>query len=149
MTADDFEHDDRYRFDTPVRTQPDLESWWRNLMEPLGFSSGAWWALAIDPDDLPSKVLMEIRDDGVEPTPNQAAAVGAHLAQLTPAIPDGSRWALLRCRAGLGGASSADVELAAALVTECRQSGIPTDVVHLATDDTLVPLTYDELAAAR
>ena len=148
MTSDDFDHDDNsHHFDAPVRTQADLERLWRNLMEPLGFSSGALWVLAIDGDDQPTRVLMEIRDEGVDPTPEEVTAFGAFLAHLSPEVPDGSRWAFLRCRPGRGGATGADRALVAALVAGCRQSGVPTDVVHLATDDTLVPLPYDELAA--
>ncbi len=146
----DFDNDDSFdddkRYDTPVRTQADLERLWRTLMEPLGFSSGALWVLAIDGDDQPTKVLMEIRDEGVEPTPEEVTTFGAFLAHLSPEVPDGSRWAFLRCRPGRGGATSTDRALVAALVAGCRQAGVATDVVHLATDDTLVPLPYDELA---
>lgn len=140
--------DDQGLLDGPVRTQAELEQLWRRLMEPLGFAGGALWALAIDGHDHPTKVLMEIRDEGVEPTPEEATSFGPFLAHLGPDVPDGSRWAFLRCRPGRGGARASDRALVAALVAGCRDAGIATDVVHLATDDTLVPLPYDELAAS-
>ncbi len=140
--------DDLPASDLPVHTQADLEQLWRTLMEPLGFSGGALWALAIGGDDLPTKVLMEIRDEGVDPTPEEVTSFGAFLAHLTPDVPDGSRWAFLRCRPGRGGANPADRALVAALIAGCREAGVPTDVAHLATDDCLVPLPYDELAAS-
>lgn len=148
MTSDSF---DPYEppaadLDRPVRTQADLERLWRSLMEPLGFGGGALWVLAIGGDDLPTRVLMEIRDEGVEPTPDEAASFGAFLAHLAPDVPGGTRWAFLRCRPGRGGPSPADRALVAALVAGCRAAGVATDVAHLATDDTLVPLPYDELA---
>jgi hypothetical protein len=142
------DQDDTEDFDRPVRTQADLEQLWRTLMEPLGFSDGALWVLAIDGDDLPTRMLMEIRDEGVEPTPEEITSFGAFLAHLSPDVPAGARWAFLRCRPGRGGASGRDREQMAALVAGCRAAGVPTDVVHLATDDTLMPLPYDELAAS-
>jgi hypothetical protein len=138
--------DDLSLTDRPVRTQADLEQLWRTLVEPLGFSGGALWVMAIDADDLPTPVLLEIRDEGVEPTPEEALSFGAFLAHLSPDVPDGSRWAFLRCRPGHGGATGADRDLVNALLAGCRDAGVATDVVHLATDDTLVPLPYDELA---
>ena len=130
----------------PVRTQADLERLWRTLVEPLGFVGGALWVMAIGADDVPTEVMMEIRDEGVDPTPEEASSFGAFLAHLSPDVPDGSRWAFLRCRPGLGGANAADRALVAALVAGCRAAGVATEVAHLATDDTLVPLPYDELA---
>ncbi len=147
MTYDDFD-DGHFDFDTPVRTQADLEQLWRDLMEPLGFSTGALWVLAIDGDNRPTRVLIEIRDEEMEPTAEEIARLGGILAHLRRDVPDGSRWAFLRCRPGRGGASSADRELISALVAGCRQAGVETDVVHLATDDTLVPMPFDELAAS-
>jgi hypothetical protein len=132
--------------DRPVRTQADLEQLWRSLVEPLGFAGGALWVLGIGADDLPTRVLMEIRDEGFEPTPDEASSFGAFLAHLAPDVPVGTRWAFLRCRPGHGGPRAADRELVAALVAGCRAAGVATDVAHLATDDTLVPLPYDELA---
>ncbi|CAN5123596.1 hypothetical protein BH09ACT12_BH09ACT12_16480 [soil metagenome] len=138
--------DDFPDFDEPVRTQAELEQLWRGLMEPLGFSGGALWVLAIDGDDRPTRTLMEIRDEGNEPTPEEAVAFGAFLAELSMDVLAGSRWAFLRCRPGRGGATDTDRELMAAFVAGCRAAGVATDVVHLATDDTLLPLPYDELS---
>ncbi|MAS54615.1 MAG: hypothetical protein OSB43_17080 [Nocardioides sp.] len=132
--------------DTPIRTQADLEAFWRRLMEPLGFSDGTLWVLAIGGDDLPTPTLLEVVDEGVQPTPEEAIAFGAFLAHLSADVPDGSRWAFLRSRPGRGGPTAADRALVAGLVAGCRDAGVPTEVVHLATDDTLVPLPYDELA---
>lgn len=135
--------------DRPLRTQADLEAYWRTRMEPLGFSGGALWVLGIGGDDLPIPLLMEVVDDGYDPTPEEALTFGDFLAHLTPETPDGSRFAFLRCRPGRGGPTAADRELVAALIAGCRAAGVPTDVAHLATDDSLVPLPYDELVLPR
>lgn len=147
MTDDAHDHSTTdHPGERPVRSQADLEQLWRTLVEPLGFAGGVLWVMAIGGDDLPTQVLMEIRDEGLAPTPDEAVTFGAFLAHLTPDVPDGSRWAFLRCRPGRGGATAEDRSLIAALVAGCREAGVPTEVVHLATDDTLVPMPYDELA---
>ncbi len=148
MTYDDFDPADLDPSicDHPVRTQADLEQLWRTILGPLGFGAGCLLVLAIGSDHVPTDVLLKIPDEGVEPTPEEARSFGAFLSHLTPDVPEGSRWAFLRCRPGRGGARASDRALVAALVAGCRDAGVPTEVAHLATDDVLVPLPYDELA---
>ena len=130
-----------------IRTQSDLEEAWRTLMEPLGFSTGAIWVMTIGPDDRPTPALLEISDgeDG-PPEPDEVAALGHVLRMLGEAAEPGTRWALLRCRPGGGGARAGDRALVAALMASCRAASVPMEVAHLATDTVLVALPYDDLA---
>lgn len=132
--------------DLLIRTQADLEAAWRHLMEPLGFAEGATWVMAIGPDDRPTRYLMEIRDDGPPPQPDQVATLGEVLQLVGEDAEPGLRWALLRARPGRSAVTAADRALVAALQASCRAAGVPTEVAHLATDETIVPLPYDELA---
>ena len=86
--------------DPIIRTQADLEQVWRTLMEPLGFSDGSLWLLAIGPDDRPTQLLVEIEDEGAAPSPEQAANLGETLAILGEDVEPGTRWAILRVAAG-------------------------------------------------
>lgn len=131
-----------------IRTQADLEAVWRHLMEPLGFSDGSTWAMAIGPDDRPTRHLIEIQDGGSPPAPEHVANFGEALCRVGQDVEPGTRWAFLRVRPGRGGARAADRTLVAALLASCRAAGVPTEVAHFANDDLLMPLPYDELAAS-
>lgn len=129
-----------------IRTQADLEGVWRHLMEPLGFAAGATWLMAVGPDDRPTRHLIEIQDAGPPPEPEQVENLGEILRLVGEDAEPGTRWAILRVRPGRGATTAADRALVAAMLASCRAAGVPTEVSHLATDDTLVALPYDELA---
>lgn len=130
---------------TLIRTQAELEAVWRQLMEPLGFAGGATWVMAIGPDDRPTRYLMEIRDDGPPPEPEQVSNLGEVLQLVGEDVEPGMRWAILRVRPGRGAVRADDRALVAAMLASCRAAGVPTEVAHLANDELLVPLPYDEL----
>lgn len=125
-----------------IRTQADLHRAWEHLMQPLGFSGESIWLLFIEPsgDLLPH--VTEIAE-AVDP-PTEAEASGLvelleHFAGLRPAF--------LRSRPGSAAVSAADRSWATALYAACRSAGVPTEVVHLATDEAVVAIPVDELAA--
>jgi hypothetical protein len=132
--------------DTPqIRTQVDLEAMWRRLMSPLGFTRSSIWLVYVGPDDRPVPRLTEIEDADAPPGAQQAAGLCRVLASVADDLP-GGRWAFLRTRPGRGGPDAADRAWASVLLVACRRAGVATDVMHLATDDRLVPLPADDLA---
>ena len=128
-----------------IATQSDLLATWRRLMGPLGFSAPSIWMMLICSDGTPLPQLTEIADAEQPPTVEQAAGLASVLASVAADHP-GSRWAFLRSRPGRHGPDAVDRAWAQLLHTACRRAGVATDVVHLATDERLVPLPLDDLA---
>lgn len=128
-----------------ITNQTELGEAWRHLVRPLGFHRRSLWLLLIDADDRPTPVLTEVTDlpEDVEPeTMHGLAETLLHLlAQIEPA----GRWALMLSRPGAGGASDADRTWAAGLYDTCRRHGIAHDLVHLATDDAILPVPLDDV----
>ncbi|CAN5372289.1 hypothetical protein BH11ACT8_BH11ACT8_15870 [soil metagenome] len=134
--------------DRIIRTQADLEEVWRLLMEPLGFDEGSLWLMALDADGRPTRQMLEIQDDGPPPRPDDVVSFGEMLRLIGEDAAPGVRWAMLRSRPGSGAITAADRGLIGALLASCRAAGVPTEVAHLASDEDLVPVPYDELAAS-
>lgn len=135
-------------FDTPIRTQADLERLWRELMEPLGFGGMSIWLMLIGPDYIAIRQLTQIEDAVEPPDAEQLAGFGAMLDRLRDEMARGGRWAFLRSRPGGGGSTETDRSWARGLHQACRAGAVPTEVVHLATDHDLVPMPMDDLAEA-
>lgn len=132
--------------DRPViRSQTDLERAWRTLMEPLGFSTRTMWVMFVDPDDRPFPQLLEVSDLPARPTAEDEEAVAAFLHHLPVAPGSGARLAFLLCRPGRDGVGAADRAWAASVYDACRAADVPCEVVHLATDVSLVPIPMDDL----
>ncbi len=130
-----------------IRTQADLERAWRRLMEPLGFGGHSIWLMMIDTDDRPLPHVTQIEDADDPPTPEQAQGLTSMLGELLEDVAPGGRVAFLRSRPGGGGATATDRAIARALLDACRATGLPVDVVHLATDVDVLPMVADDLAA--
>ncbi|MDQ4052600.1 MAG: hypothetical protein M3237_07850 [Actinomycetota bacterium] len=127
-----------------IRTQADLEHTWRHLMEPLGFDGHCLWFMLIDADDHPLPGLTRIEDLEEVPEPDELEALGEMLASLREAVVPDGRVAFLLTRPGREGATARDREWAGALYAAIPAAGVPTDVVHLATDVTLRPVPIDD-----
>jgi hypothetical protein len=128
----------------PIHSQADLEEAWRHLVDPLGFRRRSLWLLLIGGDDRPTPVVTEVTDlpEVVDPeTVDSLAGMLAHLQGLEP----GGRWAFLLSRPGTGRSSDADRAWAAGLYDTCRRHGLAHDVVHLATDEAVLPIPLDEV----
>ena len=130
-----------------VRTQAELERVWRHLMEPLGFGGHSLWLMFIEPDGRVLPQLTQIEDTVRPPTGDEEAVFAGFLSRLGDALGPGERICFLRSRPGRGGPGPDDRAWARSLYAACRVAGVETDVVHLATDDTLVPLPMDEALA--
>ena len=129
-----------------IRSQADLESAWRQLMEPLGFGGQSVWLLLIGADDRPLPHVTQIEEADDPPTPAQADGFASMLRSLLDDVP-GGRWAFLRSRPGRAAVTDDDRAWARALLHACRAAGVPVEVMHLATDDDLRPIVADDLAA--
>ncbi|VXC08793.1 hypothetical protein [Nocardioides sp. AX2bis] len=137
--------DDVGAYRPTVNTQADLERLWRVLMRPLGFAETSLWAMLLDADGRPLPVLTEITDLAHLPDPGETRSMAAFLGDLVDEHVPGGRVALLRTRPGRGRARPDDLAWAAALHTALAAAGVPADVVHLATDDQVLPLPLDAL----
>ena len=135
-------------FHPTIRTQADLERAWRFLMEPLGFSRTSVRMMLLDADDQPHSRLTEIEDCVGPPEPEGLAGFAEVARLLLADLAPGGRWAFLRSRPGGSTVTPDDRAWARGLVEACRAAGVPTEVVHLATDCDVVPLPWDALAGA-
>ena len=127
-----------------IHTQADLQEVWRHLIRPLGFSRRSVWLLLIGGDDRPTPLVTEVRDLPEIVEGEATDGLAEMLSGLLDVEPSG-RWALLLSRPGAGGSSEADRAWAAALYDACRRHGVPHEVVHLATDETILPIPLDEV----
>ncbi len=136
---------------TPVRSQAELAELWRELLGPLGFAEHTIWVMFIGADDRPLPQLTQI-EEAVAPPDRQgvesfAAFLGHMACELGASPRPGLRVALLRSRPGGGSADADDRAWASRLLAACRMAAVPAEVVHLATEDVLMPLPWDELAS--
>lgn len=131
---------------TPVlRTDTDVLDMWCLLMNPLGVSRPTLWMVLVDADDRPLPVVHECPDVPVPPTAEEADHFGVFLATLLAEVLPGGRVALLASRPGRGGLRPTDRGWAGRLYAAARQHGVPLEVVHVATDDQIVPVPLDDL----
>jgi hypothetical protein len=128
-----------------IRNQVDLGEAWRHLIRPLGFHRRSVWLLLIGADDRPTPVITEVTDlpETVDSEPIQGLA--EVLTQLLHEVEPEGRWALLLSRPGTGGSGDADRAWAAALYDTCRRHDIAHDLVHLATDEAILPIPLDDV----
>lgn len=126
-----------------LRTQSDVETMWRRLMSPLGFRSCSLWMVVVDGEQ-PVPKVMEFAEMPDAPEDGDAEALGTVLEGL--AAPD-TRFAFLRSRPGGGRPNEHDRAWANALYAAGRRAGARLEVVHLAHDHDVVPITVDDLMA--
>lgn len=131
-----------------LRTQADVEHAWRTLIKPLGWRDRRLWFMLVGADGVPLPLMSEV-EDVPDHFDEQAAgnAVWLWRSLLDEFAPEG-RVALLLCRPGSGGPTPEDRALASTLYDMCRSGGVPTEVVHLATDVAFHPLPADEVLGA-
>jgi hypothetical protein len=128
-----------------IQTQADLQTVWRTLMGPLGFGGHSIWLMFIGADDRPVPQLTQI-EDAEEPPDTQALdGLAEVLRSVVDDLVPGGRVACLRSRPGRSAVTAEDRAWASGLYDACRRAGLPAEVVHLATDEELLPLPLDEL----
>ncbi len=135
-------------YDPVITGQADLESAWRHLLGPLGFSGSSLWFLAVAPDGHLDRRIVQIEDCDEVPAPEQLLALVAGVGTVVDDAVPGARIAFLRSRPGRHGADGDDRAWAAGLYGAARAVGAELEVVHLATDADLVPLPMDAATAA-
>jgi hypothetical protein len=126
-----------------LRTQSDVEAMWRRLMTPLGFGSPSLWMVVIE-GDRPVPKILEIVELGEPPDSDEVESFAKLLAGLADL---GTRFALLRSRPGGGRPNADDRAWASALYEAGRRAGARLEVIHLAHDHDVLPLTADDLMA--
>jgi hypothetical protein len=126
-----------------LRTQSDVEAMWRRLMTPLGFGSPSLWMVVIE-GDRPVPKILEIVELGEPPDSDEVESFAKLLAGLADL---GTRFALLRSRPGGGRPNADDRAWASSLYEAGRRAGARLEVIHLAHDHDVLPLTADDLMA--
>ena len=127
----------------PIHSQAELEATWRRLMSPLGFDEASLWVMTIRADGTPTGSLIELQGDEIPETLHLDGLAGLLVEQS-----DGVRAAFLRARPGLGRPTPHDQQWAAELYAACQRTGLPCEVIHLATDEALFALPWDALPGA-
>lgn len=130
--------------ETFVHTHTDLERFWRERMEPLGFARRALWIAFLAEDGWVSPQLVEIDELPCIPEPGECAGL-VHLMSHLREDMEVRRFAFLLVRPGRNGAGHDDRTWAAALHAAARDARVRCEPVHLATDVTLVPIPLDDL----
>lgn len=134
-----------------IRSQAELERVWRHLMEPLGFATRSLWLMVIEDDDRPIPHLTELTDLSERPDPRSARDVTELVRRLGEALPR-ARVAFLLSRPDKGPPESpavpdsSDQAWAAVVYAAARDGGVPCEVLHLATDEAVLPIPGDSLA---
>lgn len=133
--------------DRPIRTQADLHELWCGLMEPLGFGKHSIWMMRITSDRRPVPQILEIAE--TEEVPGDVDGHGLpEVLRMLDAGEPGHSFAFLRSRPGRG-VSGDDRAWATFLHDAGRVAGVRVEVVHLATDEEVVPLPLDALGTRR
>jgi hypothetical protein len=130
-------------FEPLIHTQADLHGVWCQLMGPLGFSEQSIWMLRIGADRRAVPRIAKIAEADEVPTSVEGHGFPEVLRLLDEAEP-GHSFAFLRSRPGRG-LTNDDRAWAAFLHDAGRVAGVEVEVVHLATDEELVPLPLDDL----
>jgi hypothetical protein len=126
-----------------LHTQADVEQMWRRLMTPLGFANASLWLVVIE-GERPVPQVMEFAEMPAAPEDGDADALAVVLEGLAD---DDTRFAFLRSRPGGGRPSASDRAWATTLYDAGRRAGARLEIVHLAHDHDLYPLTADDLMA--
>jgi len=130
-----------------LRSQADVEVMWRVLMTPLGWRQRSLWFVLVAPDDSPIPHVYEIADLPDTIDDHSHAAAAELWRDLLDQVLPGGRVALLLSRPGAGDPDRADRRIAEGTYAACRGAGVPLEVIHLATDDDVVPLPADAVLA--
>jgi hypothetical protein len=131
-----------------IRTQEELQRAWRHLMEPLGFATRSLWLMVIEDDDRPVPHLTELTDLAELPDPRSARDMGELVSAVSAALPL-ARLAFLLSRPDTGPPATPDHAWAEVVYDAARRAGAPCEVVHLATDETVLPIPRDAVARGR
>jgi len=129
-----------------IRTQADLDLRWRALMGPLGFSRPSLWVMFLDPAGGCAGPLTQIDRIPARPDHRLLVSLLRTCAEVVHEdLEPGSRVAFLRSRPGPGAVDADDRAWAGGLVAAARTVGVPCEPVHLATDERVTVVAFDDL----
>lgn len=130
-----------------IRTQSDLEAVWRHLMGPWGFGGRSIWLLRIESDGTVLPHVVEIAECDGLPDDELVDGLAGVLRTLDGDDPGGS-FAFLLSRPG-GHVDDTDRAWGRFLLRAGLLADVRLEMVHLATDERVVPLPPDELTERR
>lgn len=120
---------------------------WRHLLERERLDRHSLWLLLIDEHDHPMPGLVELGGCPEQPVASELDSLVAMLRTLLDDLAPGGRVAVARSRPGAHPVDATDRRWAAEIQAACRRGGVPSDLVHLAAPDRVVPLPLDDLPA--
>lgn len=120
---------------------------WRHLLERERLDRHSLWLMLIDEHDHPIPGLVELEGCPEQPVASELDSLVVMLRTLLDDLAPGGRVAVARSRPGTHPVDAADRRWAAEIHAACRRGGVPSDLVHLATRDRVVPLPPDDLPA--
>ena len=130
----------------PIRTQTDLDLHWQALMGPLGFSRPSLWVLFLDADGGCAGPLTMIDEIPARPDHELLVTLLRMCAEVVDEnLEPGGRVAFLRSRPGPGAVDADDRAWAGGLLQAAREVGVPCEPVHLATDERVTVVAFDDL----
>ena len=130
----------------PVHDDAALLRHWRALMGPLGFSKPALWLMFLGADgrlDGPVTQIDEIPDDPDDTALTMILRLCAQV--IDDGIVPGTRVAFLRSRPGGATFTESDLSWADGLRRAARRVGVRCEPVHVASDERVRLVTYDDL----
>lgn len=139
----DLDHLDTVVVDDQVR----LLRTWRHLLERERLTRHSLWLLLIDEHDHPMPGLVELEGCPEQPDPGELDSLVVMLRTLLDDLSPGGRVAVARSRPGSHPVDATDRRWAAEIRAACRRGGLPSDLVHLALPERIVPLPLDDLPA--
>ena len=145
---DNDSHDDippvpRWADHPPIRTQADLELFWRALLGPLGFSQRVLWMVPIDRDDRPGPI---VQIDQLPAHPGKGGLDGL-VDLLRHGVLGDASVAFLLTGPGRRPMSEDELAWARGLARVAGRAGMTDRPVHRANDSVLAVCSPDELAA--
>ena len=120
---------------------------WRHLLERERLDRPSLWLMLIDEHDHPMPGLVEFEGCPEQPVAGTLDSLVVMLRTLLDDLAPGGRVAVARSRPGTHPVDATDRRWAAEINAAFRRGGVPSDLVHLATPDRIVPLPLDDLPA--
>ncbi|HET7689504.1 MAG TPA: hypothetical protein VFK41_03935 [Nocardioidaceae bacterium] len=128
----------------PVRSQADLELYWRRLMGELGFGSTLLWWTFFDADGFCAPPLQQLEDLPEVPEEPGLTNLMWICQQVIDEVVPGGSVAFLRSRPGGAGITAADHAWASGIARAARTAGVRCHPVHLANDHELRVFAPDD-----
>jgi hypothetical protein len=126
----------------PIRTQADLHRQWRALMGPLGFSDHSLWVLFLDREGDSHGLLTrieELPERPEEPLLANLMDMCRHIVWAEGSV------AFLLTGPGRAGITGRHRTWGRLLLEAARRAAVPCEPIHVADDQQLTVLAWDDL----